>query len=201
MSTKSPEFGSVWTRRRECQRWLTPCHRWLTPWCSGGQLHTACNGVGTRASIDDELFSRPALGAGDENGVAGARHGLCFSYERQGSRARTPDIFDERRPVPYRGVLPPTVAQAARSSSTIGAVGRRFPNRAPSPNTRRRSVRLDQSAFAVHVGDPCGLPESFCHTANDPEGAIDVEQIELPRSQDRAQLRVELAPEVVQPLR
>ena len=42
MSTKSPEFGSVWTRRRECQRWLTPCHRWLTPWCSGGHLHTAC---------------------------------------------------------------------------------------------------------------------------------------------------------------
>jgi len=49
--------------------------------------------------------------------------------------------------------------------------------------------------------DPRRLPEPFCHTANDPEGAIDVEQIELPGSQDRAQLRVELVPEVVQPLR
>ena len=58
-----------------------------------------------------------------------------------------------------------------------------------------------QSAFAVDVGDPRRLAEPFCHTANDPEGAIDVEQIELPSSQDRAQLRVELAPEVVQPLR
>ena len=31
MSVKSPELGSGCTRRRECQRWLTP-------WCPGGHL-------------------------------------------------------------------------------------------------------------------------------------------------------------------
>ena len=109
------------------------------------------------------------------------------------------DLVQRRAPIARQHHIPlGHAAQRAVRPERFGVEGvDAFPAERLLQMLGEGPVPLVQSAFAVDVGDPRRLPEPFCHTANDPEGAIDVEHIELPRSKDRAQLRVELVLEGV----